>query len=222
MPTRQNQAEFEQTLIDALKKKNVAESISKIIIDSITSSLADKFSYYDSKIAELENEIIKLKTEYSHHNINPTDDKPHRNVEQKLDDVQQQLKNNNIRLINVPEVADENLTEKVLPIFKNTMKINMTQPDITAVYRVGRQTDGDKPRHVLVTFKENSTKMLVYNKKKMLKGTRMVIKEDLTARRLKIVKTASDKYGFKNVWTVNGKIFGKTEKGVEKLGLEIQ
>nr|CAI5862648.1 unnamed protein product [Callosobruchus analis]CAI5865949.1 unnamed protein product [Callosobruchus analis] len=64
--------------------------------------------------------------------------------------------------------------------------------------------------------------MLVYNKKKMLKGTRMVIKEDLTARRLKIVKTASDKYGFKNVWTVNGKIFGKTEKGVEKLGLEIQ
>nr|CAI5840086.1 unnamed protein product [Callosobruchus analis] len=222
MPTRQNQVEFEQTLIDALKKKNVAESISKIIIDSITSSLADKFSYYDSKIAELENEIIKLKTEYSHHNINPTDDKPHRNVEQKLDDVQQQLKNNNIRIINVPEVADENLIEKVLPIFKNTMKINMTQPDITAVYRVGRQTDGDKPRHVLVTFKENSTKMLVYNKKKMLKGTRMVIKEDLTARRLKIVKTACDKYGFKNVWTVNGKIFGKTEKGVEKLGLEIQ
>nr|CAH7713345.1 unnamed protein product [Callosobruchus chinensis] len=170
MPTRQNQAEFEQTLIDALKKKNVAASISNIIIESVTSSLTEKFNYYDSKIAELENEIVKLKTEYSHHNINTADNRHQQNVEQKLDNVQQQLKNNNIRIINVPEVAAENLTEK-----------------------------------------DNSVKMLAYNKKKMLKGTRMVIKEDLTALRLKIVKTASDKYGFKNVWTVNGKIFGKTE-----------
>nr|CAH7731139.1 unnamed protein product [Callosobruchus chinensis] len=37
----------------------------------------------------------------------------------------------------------------------------------------------------------------------MLQGIRLVMKEDLTALRLKIVKTASDKYGFKNVWTVN-------------------
>nr|CAH7748037.1 unnamed protein product [Callosobruchus chinensis] len=116
MPTRQNQAEFEQTLIDALKKKNVAASISNIIIESVTSSLTEKFNYYDSKIAELENKIVKLKTEYSHHNINTADNRHQQNVEQKLDNVQQQLKNNNIRIINVPEVAAENLTEKVITI----------------------------------------------------------------------------------------------------------
>nr|CAH7723127.1 unnamed protein product [Callosobruchus chinensis] len=46
----------------------------------------------------------------------------------------------------------------------------------------------------------------------MRKGTRMVMK-DLIALRLKIVKTPSDKYVFKNVWTVNGKFFEKTEEG---------
>nr|CAH7724203.1 unnamed protein product [Callosobruchus chinensis] len=47
----------------------------------------------------------------------------------------------------------------------------------------------------------------------MRKGTRMVMKEDLIALRLKIVKTPSDKYVFKDVWTVNGKFFEKSEEG---------
>nr|CAH7762044.1 unnamed protein product [Callosobruchus chinensis] len=43
------------------------------------------------------------------------------------------------------------------------------------------------------------------------------MKEDLTALRLGIVKEASDKYGFKNVWTLNGNVFAKTNSGVERI-----
>lgn len=68
-------------------------------------------------------------------------------------------------------------------------------------------------------FKDNQTKNKIFRVKKMLKGSNIVMKEDLTNERLKLVKEASDKYGYKNVWTFNGIIFAKTENGVEKISL---
>ncbi|CAH1994250.1 unnamed protein product [Acanthoscelides obtectus] len=111
MPTRQGQADFEQTLIDALKKKNVAESISNIILRTITSTLNDKFKYYDDKIAQLEAEIVNLKSNKNETQDIATED-TQRNVQQKLDNIQQHIKNNNIRLMQVPEAEGENLSEK--------------------------------------------------------------------------------------------------------------
>lgn len=53
-------------------------------------------------------------------------------------------------------------------------------------------------------------KMAAYNKKS-LKGSSIVIKEDVKVQQLKAVKMT-----FKNIWTVNGDIFAKIQKGVEK------
>nr|CAH7745116.1 unnamed protein product [Callosobruchus chinensis] len=73
-----------------------------------------------------------------------------------------------------------------------------------------------RPRHIIVAFRDNQIKHSIYAKKKMLKGSQIVMKEDLTVERMKIVKEASEKYGFKNVWTFNGNIFVKTDNKVEK------
>nr|CAH7754371.1 unnamed protein product [Callosobruchus chinensis] len=219
MPTRQSQADFEQTLIDALKKKNVADSISNVILQTVTAALNDKFNYYDDKIAQLETEIANLKlTNERNVGNTPVEGMHQKTMEQKLDNVQQHIKNNNLRLMQVPEAEGENLLDKVYDVFTNKMKVDINKSEITAVYRVGRRND-TKPRHVLVSFNDNSIKMAAYNKKKFLKGTKIVIKEDLTLHRLKAVKVASEKFGFKNVWTVNGNIFVKTEKGVEKFSV---
>nr|CAH7731476.1 unnamed protein product [Callosobruchus chinensis] len=219
MPTRQSQADFEQTLIDALKKKNVADSISNVILQTVTAALNDKFNYYDDKIAQLETEIANLKlTNERNVGDTPVEGMHQKTMEQKLDNLQQHIKNNNLRLMQVPEAEGENLLDKVYDVFTNKMKVDINKSEITAVYRVGRRND-TKPRHVLVSFNDNSIKMAAYNKKKFLKGTKIVIKEDLTLRRLKAVKVASEKFGFKNVWTVNGNIFVKTEKGVEKFSV---
>nr|CAH7768081.1 unnamed protein product [Callosobruchus chinensis] len=212
-------ADFEQTLIDALKKKNVADSISKVILQTVTAALNDKFNYYDDKIAQLETEIANLKlTNERNVGDTPVEGMHQKTMEQKLDNVQQHIKNNNLRLMQVPEAEGENLLDKVYDVFTNKMKVDINKSEITAVYRVGRRND-TKPRHVLVSFNDNSIKMAAYNKKKFLKGTKIVIKEDLTLHRLKAVKVASEKFGFKNVWTVNGNIFVKTEKGVEKFSV---
>nr|CAH7754812.1 unnamed protein product [Callosobruchus chinensis] len=42
MATRKNQADFESTLMDALKKKSIAESISKMILETIESEYAER------------------------------------------------------------------------------------------------------------------------------------------------------------------------------------
>ncbi|CAH1968512.1 unnamed protein product [Acanthoscelides obtectus] len=139
-------------------------------------------------------------------------------MEQKLNNIQQHMRSNNLRLIQIPEAEGENLTDKVYDIFTNKMKVNINKSEITPVYRVGRRND-TKPRHVLVSFTDNSIKMATYNKKKFLKGTKIVIKDDLTPHRLKVVIAASDKFGFKKVWTVNSNMFVKTDKGVEKFSV---
>lgn len=218
MPTRQGQIDFEQNLIEALKKTNVAETITKIILSAITNHFSEKFKYYDDKITDLENEITALKnkiTDISDSEYLDTKQKVV-DVEQKVDTVQQHTKNNNLRLMQIPEADNENISDKVLNIFKNKLQITVSKSDVIAIYRAGQKI-GNKPRHTLVTFRDNSMKMAVYNKKKSLKGSNIVIKEDLTAQRLKAVKIASDKYGFKNVWTVNGNIFAKTENEVKKI-----
>nr|CAH7730958.1 unnamed protein product [Callosobruchus chinensis] len=121
--------------------------------------------------------------------------------------------------MSVPEAAGENLTEKVYDIFTNKMKVEINKSEIIAAYRVGRKLD-NKPRQILVTFQDNAIKMLTYNRKRFLKGSNIVIKEDLTVLRLNIMNAASEKYGYRNVWSTNGAIFAKTGNGVEKLSLE--
>nr|CAH7745165.1 unnamed protein product [Callosobruchus chinensis]CAH7755167.1 unnamed protein product [Callosobruchus chinensis] len=218
MATRKNQADFESTLMDALKKKSIAESISKMILETIASSLKEKFDYYDSKITELEKEVSCLKSKLND-TVNIQDNVDHKKVEQKVDNIQQHIRNNNLRIMSVPEAAGENLTEKVYDIFTNKMKVEINKSEIIAAYRVGRKLD-DKPRQILVTFQDNAIKMLTYNRKRSLKGSNIVIKEDLTVLRLNIMNAASEKYGYRNVWSTNGAIFAKTGNGVEKLSLE--
>ncbi|CAH2012478.1 unnamed protein product [Acanthoscelides obtectus] len=65
---------------------------------------------------------------------------------------------------------------------------------------VSQDTSG-RPRHLVVPFKSDVIKSSIYNKKKSLKGTGVIIKEDLNQLRLNLVKEAAERYGFRNVWT---------------------
>lgn len=217
--TRQNPtSDFEHSLVEALKKKNVVETISNLIITTITAHFSEKFQSYDDRISNLEAEIQRLNSQNCESDNNSIEERKQKQkeVEKKLDNIQQRLKNDNLRLMQIPEAEGEDIREKVKNIFKDKMNAEITESDIVSVYRVGKRSE-NKPRHTIVTFRDNVSKMKVFNKKKSLKGSRIVIKEDLTATRLDIMKTASEQYGFRNVWSVNGNIFAKTENGVERI-----
>lgn len=217
MPTRQ-QADFEKCLVEALRSPNVASAISEAIISNITKKLAEKFNYYDTKISALEAEIKLLKSADNSVKEPFLADEQMKYI-QKVDLLEQRTKNNNIRIMGLKEQNNENTYDVVKNLIEQQFKVRMEDGDITAAYRVNQNTAG-RPKHVVITFKDNKIKNKIFRLKKMLKGSKIVMKEDLTTERLKVMKDASDKYGFKNVWSSNGIIYAKTDNGVEKISLQ--
>lgn len=213
MATRQR-LDFEKSLIEALKSESVIKSISDAIINTISREFAKKFTLYDAKIASLEAELEILRSNNNKLNDDSSEDS-HKKLEQKVDSLEQRSRNKNIRIIGYEETDGENVLARVKELFVDKLNVSMSE-EIVAVYRVGKVKEG-RPRQLLVTFNEVSSKNLIYMKKKYLKGTGLAIKEDLTLGRLRIVQEASEKYGFKNVWTFNGSIFAKSENGREKI-----
>ncbi|KAG5872400.1 hypothetical protein JTB14_017421 [Gonioctena quinquepunctata] len=136
-------------------------------------------------------------------------------LEQKVDSLEQQAKKKNIQLMGIEESDNETVLAQVRELFVNKLKVRIND-EIVSAYRVGKNYNGC-PRHLVVASNGVNMKNIIYRKKKLLKGSGIVIKEDLTVERLKLVKEASNKYDFKNVWTFNGVIFIKSENVVEKI-----
>lgn len=222
MPTRQFQQDFENSLKTAFAKDEIINSISNIILKTVETHFVAKFEEYERRIKKLENEINILKTSNDSNKITLEKEinvEKQIELEQKLDNIQQIQKNKNVRFLHVPETENEMIEEKIFNIINEKMGVGITKSQITTIYRVGQKIDNGKPRHVIVTFPDTNIKMKVFKKKSLLKGSKFILKEDLTLSRLTVMKTASEKYGFKNVWSMNGTIFAKTENGVKKVSL---
>nr|CAH7738398.1 unnamed protein product [Callosobruchus chinensis] len=67
-----------------------------------------------------------------------------------------------------------------------------------------------KPRGILMRLTSIHKKQEIFNKKKNLKDSGMVLKEDLTDHRLKLMEAAVEKTALRNVWSYNGRIFVMT------------
>nr|CAI5869549.1 unnamed protein product [Callosobruchus analis] len=135
----------------------------------------------------------------------------------KIDQLQQFSKRCNLRVFGIPETSNEKCRDVVYNVIKTKLKLNsLSQEDIEMAYRCGSSKD-DSPRAILVGFYSAKTKNEVYSNKKNLKGSKITIREDLTATRLKIVREKVSIYG--NVWTNNGKILWLENGNVKTLTL---
>lgn len=71
-------------------------------------------------------------------------------------------------------------------------------------------------RPIIVQFAYLEDKKSVYGNKKKLKGKGMVIREDLTQEKVKILKLCIEKINANGkVWTNDGRIFATLNKGNE-------
>lgn len=214
MPTKK-QIEFERYLLEALHSSDIANTINKAIINGNTIIVAEKFNNFNEKISLLETEIAQLKI-YNDKVVEIDKQKEEQiyHLERRIDILEQQVKQNNIRLSGVKEIANENTLMTVLEIFTNTLKLKISESDIISASRVGQIRD-TRSRHIVVSFKTNKIKNVVYHRKKFLQGTGMAMKEDLSMARFKFFKAITEKYGYTNVWTSDGTVFAKTANGIE-------
>ena len=90
----------------------------------------------------------------------------------------------------------------------------MPQHCIQACHRVGHRNAEARP--VLVRFLSRRFKEDICRLKYKLKGTKIFIREDLTRRRMALLKDLKSRYGFGKVWHKNGELFYKTGNVVNR------
>ena len=69
-----------------------------------------------------------------------------------------------------------------------------------------RKLDNNVPRPIIVKFTRYNVRNRIFKTKKKLKGKTVSITESLTKRRVVELKKAREMYGFKNIWSQDGKI----------------
>nr|CAI5858773.1 unnamed protein product [Callosobruchus analis] len=78
--------------------------------------------------------------------------------------------------------------------------------DIVFCKRIGKMRQG-KTRGILLKLANTKLKQRVYNSKKRLKGTGVVMKEDLTENKMKLMEAAIEKTSLRDVWSSMGNVF---------------
>lgn len=187
-----------ETLIAEISEK-VSEAVfnlfeQKILkLENTVAQITENSKHYENKIQELENKIL-------------TDEKIIHNLEEKTDQMDQRSRIHNLRIFNFGEKLNENTPDEIAQFLNAKMPVSITGGDIQVCYRVGKKQEG-KTRGIFIKFKDIGLRESIYNKKKFLKGTGVVVREDLTSNRLELLQAAIEKVGLKNAWSDNGKIY---------------
>lgn len=184
----------------------LTESVRDAVVDTLSKSLKEA----QSRIQELSGEVDKLKAEVQ---------RVEHVAQEKVDELEQYQRRNNLRFFGVPESRDEDTDGLVLQLVKEKIGIDLPLDRLERSHRIGRpQSSGDsgqppRPRPIIVRFRSYRDRRDVFQKKKCLKGSGLTIREDLTSRRAGILRRAVELHGPRRVWTTDGRIIWEDAGG---------
>lgn len=183
-------------------KKLIQETIRETFADeSFISNLAqkvgDKVSAAEIKqeAAEQKIEIVALKKRVDW-------------LEGKISVYERNSKMNNVRIYGIKEDPGRKIEETVLSILNDKMGLNLNVEQIEYCYLFGKTLE-DGSRTALLRLINSRTRETVLRNKGKLKGSKIVIMEDLSQDKYKLLKSAIQMLGKKNIWTFRGNIFAK-------------
>ena len=163
--------------------------------------ISNKFDNFEHDRLEKEKIIKYLKEEVTY-------------VRGKVDDItvetdrQEQYSGRNYPLTHgIPENKNENTDDLAMGAIDTKMDIKITANDIDRTHRIGKLKSNGKPRPVIIKFVRYNDRKKVFSSKKFLKDSAVSITESLTAFRMKKLPNARETFGFRKVWTVDGRIF---------------
>lgn len=171
-----------KTINAILGNENFITQLANKIAIHVTQVLSEKVEVLENKVTGLETQIVALT--------------------QQNDDLEQYGRRRNLRFFGIDEIPHENTGDVVKQILMDKLGIKVPDYSIDIAHRLPGRNNTARP--ILVRFNQMSIRNAVYNNKKKMKNTRIVIKEDLTKHRVALLKTVQDKVGNKNVWTSLG------------------
>lgn len=198
--TRKGEDELQSTIKSLVTKLCTSEEFITQLTTIIANSISEKFN---KEVESLREENINLirKIEKQDEIIN--------SLSNKVEKHEQIIRRKNVRLYGLKENDNEICLEVALDVLNTKMKLAVKKEDIEYCYRFGKRLK-DKSRPLLIKFNTAYSKNLVYNNKKLLKNSRIVIREDLTANQLNLLKLSLEKVGTNGrVWSNFGTVFIK-------------
>lgn len=162
--------------------------------------LMHKFTFFE---ATIKNEMKKILSE-----VNKLKGE-HTKLICSLDDTIQDQHKSKLVLHGLKEEQGENLYDEIINIINMQMKIQIQKTDLNICYRLGSKkynhSGVNKCRPVLIDFLCVWKRNEVYYRKKVFKGSKLVLAEYLSPMRHELYKTAKRHFG-RNCWTRNCKI----------------
>lgn len=178
---------------------------SEMFINKLTETIIQTISKkYEKKLSQLEKENADIKIKLAQQEETLKKLAKHN---ERLDEISRRK---TIRIYGVEEINGEKCKKVVMKIFSEKLNLkNVKESKVESCFRVGDSKD-NKVRPILVQFTRLDVKHTVYNCKKLLKGSGIVIREDLTREKTNILKKALQKIGNTGkVWTNNGIIYAR-------------
>ena len=123
-------------------------------------------------------------------------------------DAQEQYSRRNCLLLHgVPETQVDT-DNAVLSVTNEKLGLNLTRECIDRSHRLGHSSSASngKPRPIIVKLTSYDTRRKIFGAKRQLKGTRLVITENLTKRRSELLQKARLVDGVVATWTIDGRI----------------
>lgn len=174
-----------------------------------TKLLLDEISDLKRALEEIQQkqmEIVKENKELKEENFR---------LKEGLNDLEQYTRRANIRVFGLKGDKDESATESerlVCKLFQEKLGVSVQGKDIDIAHRTGRPVPG-KPRQIIVKFMSRKMKEAVMRDRRKLKGSGIVIAEDLTATNAQLYATCRRDPQFSAVWTKNGRTIALGHNG---------
>jgi len=211
---------------DLNKRCESLESTVNVLQDKLTQALAslDKSSSASKKVDEtaaatlsgISEELTVIKKELSQLKDDlATVTLSLQKQEESLDELEQYSRRNCLILHGVKEVPREDLMKTVLGVFRDKLGIDLLPDKIDRVHRLGvrernrtaAQMVQQGKRAIIIRFVAYRDRDVIWRAKRKLKNTGILLTESLTAKRLKLLQQVKERYGQRNSWSLDGRIF---------------
>ena len=234
--TRQTVAIATQVMHDLLRNPEFNDLLNNIVGQAVErkleEKLEEKLGKFLNTVEELKGEVfdIQRNLEEKEHEIKHLQERmiqqQHtvQRVEAEMNRSEQYSRRSNIRIFGLAETKGENTDAIVADMITQKLGVLIDPSDIDRSHRTGRphnpnepasgpgpssgtsSADRARPRPVIVRLTTHRKKREIILNRKKLKGTRIVIVEDLTLENLKLLAAARKTTGVTSAWSTDGRI----------------
>lgn len=132
---------------------------------------------------------------------------------QEINELEQYSRRNCLRIFGIEEKRDENTDTIITEIATKHLGFAVNPTDIDRSHRIGRKDhDNGKPRAIIVKFSNYEGRNRFIKNRRKLKGTDIIIKEDLTKTNQELLQNTKKNPAVKSAWSHDGKIIALINK----------